>query len=121
MRWLFVLLVGCSASDPPGTGETSRIVQKEIPLSLDENDPGIPCFEVEIADPPDCVASLVRDGAEEEVLPSCDQDPTTLCWRIEIDLASCPGAASQTVEFDNVTAADVPGIVTMQCIAADML
>jgi hypothetical protein len=119
MRWLLVLLVGCSASDPSGPGGSSRVVQKEIPI-LDGGDTGNACFEVELVDPPDCVASLVPDGGEERVLPACDQDPSSLCWRIEIDLATCPGSASQRARFDNVTAADV-GLVTMQCIAVDML
>lgn len=122
MRWLLLFAVGCSASSPTGSGQTGSVVQKEIPLSDGTGDVGVGCFEVELVDPPDCVASLFRDGVEERVLGSCEQDPTGLCWRIEVDVVACPETeAHQLVEFDNVTAADLPSVVKIQCVSVDML
>jgi hypothetical protein len=117
MRCLVVLLVACSASSPPGSGETSFIVREELPLG----DGATSCFDVAIADPPDCVATLLRDGVEERVLGACELDPTNLCWRIEVDPVACPGAASQLVAFDNVTAADLPSVIVIECVSAAML
>ena len=117
MRYLLAFLVGCSASSSPGTGETSFIVREEIPLA----DGATTCFDVAIADPPDCVATLLRDGVEERVLGSCELDPTNLCWQIDVDPIDCPGAASQRVGFANVTTADLPSVIVIECVSAAML
>ena len=94
-------------------------MRKEVPLS--DGDDGTACFGVEIPDPPDCVATLVRDGVEERVLGSCELDPTNLCWRIAVDPITCPLSPSQLVAFDNVAPADVPSLIVIECVSADML
>lgn len=118
MRYLLVFLVACSASSSPGTGETSFIAREEIPLTDATSGS---CFDGEVADPPDCVATLLRDGVEERVLGACELDPANLCWQISVDPIACPGAASQRVGFDNVTAADLPSVIVIECVSADML